>query len=514
MDEGKFIFLDCQTTGMHPSTGKLLELAWILPTGEERSFLLRLPEGEEIPPRVQDITSITDEHMAAAVDSEIALSALETDLQEIPEAVLVVHYAQFERTFLESLFEEKRGTKEVPARFLCTYKIARKLFPQVPSRNIRALIGYFELGNAEIKRASQHAGATALIWKYLEPKLAQEGVRELADLDRWLAEKVRSVPTKIEYHVDRLKRLELADKPGVYRMLSQSGQVLYVGKATSLKSRVNSYFRGRKGRDRKKLEMLAQVWDIEVTECPSPLEAALLENEEIKRLKPPYNVSLQAGRRKLVFYSRDLMAGSLAQDDAHPVGPFALSNGIELIVSWVKGLEAKKPAQIFYEEVPEEDLITGFWILCARHGLDPAEVPSARSLLALGLMLVRAQRKLLEGETAEAEGEDSEETANEEEDTPVTPEEVADRYEGALYRAASEYLRAKKLTRLLNSHVKLEGGSLEIRGGKVWHEGQPLPPAHKAPWSDLDIVDYDRMSVLHAEVARHSYTVESMRRLC
>jgi hypothetical protein len=60
--------------------------------------------------------------------------------------------------------------------------------------------------------------------------------------------------------VDRIKRLEFPNRPGVYRMLSQSGQVLYVGKATSLKSRVNSYFRGQKGRDRKKLEMLAQVW--------------------------------------------------------------------------------------------------------------------------------------------------------------------------------------------------------------------------------------------------------------
>jgi DNA polymerase-3 subunit epsilon len=317
LDSKKILFIDCQTTGMHPSTGHLLEIAWVA-QGETRAFLLRLPEGEEIPPRVQEITSISESDLEAAVDPEIALSALETDLEEMGEgAVLVAHYAQFERAFLEQLFQEKRGAG-IPVRFLCTYKIAQKLFPQIPSRNIRALMGYFELGSGEIKRAAQHAGATALLWKHLEQELGRLGINSVEAMERWLAEKKKkSPPAKIEYRMDRIKRLELPDSPGVYRMLSQDGRVLYVGKATSLRARVNSYFRGRKGRDRKKLEMLAQVWDIKVTECPSSLEAALLENEEIKRLDPPYNVSLRAGRRKLLLYSRDFRAASFTQDKAH-----------------------------------------------------------------------------------------------------------------------------------------------------------------------------------------------------
>ncbi|MFX6149426.1 nucleotide excision repair endonuclease, partial [Acinetobacter baumannii] len=76
--------------------------------------------------------------------------------------------------------------------------------------------------------------------------------------------------------------LQLPDRPGIYRMLAQDGRVLYVGKATSLRSRVNSYFHG-KTQGKRKREMIAQVWDIQVTECGSALEAALLENEEIKR---------------------------------------------------------------------------------------------------------------------------------------------------------------------------------------------------------------------------------------
>ena len=90
--------------------------------------------------------------------------------------------------------------------------------------------------------------------------------------------------------------LQYADRPGIYRMLRTSGDVLYVGKAASLHKRVNSYFRGQKNRDRFKLEMLAQVWDLRVSECNSALEAALLENDEIKRYDPPYNVVLKRGR--------------------------------------------------------------------------------------------------------------------------------------------------------------------------------------------------------------------------
>lgn len=513
IDPAKILFLDCQTTGMHPSLAHLLEIAWVSGTGETRSFLIKLPEGKEIPHRVQDVTSIRVSDMSAAVDPEIALSALETDLEEIGEgALLVVHYAQFERAFLEALFEEKRGTRDIPARFLCTYKVARKLFPQVPSRNIRALVGYFELGSEEIKRANAHAAATAAIWKHLEKELSRMGLESLEEIEAWLAEKKRGrSPVKIEYRVDRIRRLELPDRPGVYRMLSKSGRVLYVGKATSLKSRVNSYFRGQKGK--KKLEMLAQVWDLDVTECASSLEAALLENEEIKRLDPPYNISLRAGRRRLVFYTRDFSEGSLEQGDSHFVGPFSFSNAIELVRRWVDGQRKGEPAQIFYEPLLPEELKAGYLAFCVRHGLAPEGSPSVRSLLAIGLKLAREQRKLdLLAERAPTEKAEEPKIVEDLEKSPLTPEAVADRYEGVLLRAAGEYLRSKMLTRLLNARVSLGKGErvLETRGGRIWREGGSPPVAGKTPWSELNIVDYDRMSVLLTEIIRHAYPVETL----
>ena len=78
-------------------------------------------------------------------------------------------------------------------------------------------------------------------------------------------------------------RLALPDGPGVYRMLRISGDVLYVGKATSLHHRVNSYFRKQKGIHERTLEMLSQARDLSFVVTESPLEAALLEPDEIKR---------------------------------------------------------------------------------------------------------------------------------------------------------------------------------------------------------------------------------------
>src|SRR5580692_7314587 len=84
----------------------------------------------------------------------------------------------------------------------------------------------------------------------------------------------------------------LPDAPGVYRMLNAAGDVLYVGKAKSLKKRVTSYtLRGN--HNERISRMIAETAEMLFLTTESETEALLLESNLIKRLKPRYNVSFR-----------------------------------------------------------------------------------------------------------------------------------------------------------------------------------------------------------------------------
>ncbi|MFA6253920.1 MAG: UvrB/UvrC motif-containing protein [Candidatus Paceibacterota bacterium] len=87
-----------------------------------------------------------------------------------------------------------------------------------------------------------------------------------------------------------LKKYRLPDRPGVY-FFKRQRKILYIGKATSLKDRVKSYFAGDLGETRgpKITQMLALAKKIDWQETDSVLEALLLETELIKKHQPPYN---------------------------------------------------------------------------------------------------------------------------------------------------------------------------------------------------------------------------------
>ncbi|MFZ4603681.1 MAG: GIY-YIG nuclease family protein, partial [Caulobacterales bacterium] len=107
----------------------------------------------------------------------------------------------------------------------------------------------------------------------LPPDAAAEGVRRGIDVIR-----------------DELTRLPA--KPGVYRMIAGDGEVLYVGKAKSLKNRVGQYAQGRVHANRL-TRMIRETRSMEFIVTATETEALLLEANMIKRLRPRFNVIMR-----------------------------------------------------------------------------------------------------------------------------------------------------------------------------------------------------------------------------
>ena len=102
-------------------------------------------------------------------------------------APTVIHFARFEQPFLRIL-----AGGEPPLDIVCTHDIARRLFPELPRRSLRALAGYLGRGVGALRRSADHVEATAFLWQELVQRLEDEEVATWGALREWLATPVDS----------------------------------------------------------------------------------------------------------------------------------------------------------------------------------------------------------------------------------------------------------------------------------------------------------------------------------
>ncbi len=141
----------------------------------------------------------------------------------------------------------------------------------------------------------------------------------------------------------------LPDRPGVYLMKDAKGDVLYVGKAQSLRSRVRSYWQkqtpsARAGYHQIR-EAIDRVTDVEVTEVDSVSEALLLEANLIKRFKPRFNVRLKDDKSypyiKITLaddFPRIERTRRLPSDGSRYFGPYASASSVDEAMNLVRRL--------------------------------------------------------------------------------------------------------------------------------------------------------------------------------
>jgi DNA polymerase-3 subunit epsilon len=505
------LVVDCQATAAAPR-GHLLEIGWARVRNAVTSphaCLIALPDGEQIPPAVSRITGISEHMMRGAVDRQLAWRALSDQAASLTQqpAPTVIHFARFEQPFLRTL-----GAGLFPLDVVCTRDIARRLLPNLPRCSLRALAGYFGRAVGALRRSADHVEATAFVWQELVRLLETKGVSTWSALHDWLAAPVE--PTRCRRRVwpmPRDVRLSLPPTPGIYRMLRTDGSVLYVGKATSLHHRVNSYFRKQNGVPERLLEMLSQARAISFEVAPSPLEAALLEPDEIKRHRPPYNVALTIQDRALWFTSPDLSARSPEPSLHCPLGPLASTETLDQFAALARGDGAALTSGPWG---PDDGTFTaGYNRLCATHAeLSRVDLSAHAKLLRLGTRLWREGRR-------DRDVDEDETNERRRGLTVWTPEFVQVSLEWLALRAALARRRAIWLTRLVDSSVLwrepgdscarlivIEKGAVALSAAVDANAPPPIPPGYRRPVAArreaFTLASFDRLRVLTTELKR------------
>jgi DNA polymerase-3 subunit epsilon len=505
------LVVDCQATAASPR-GQLIEVGWARAgpgATSVRTRLIRLPDHVRVPPAVARVTGLSTSALHRGVEACVAWRDLAAEAALLPQqpAPAVAHFARFERPYLAALAGEA-----FPFDLCCTHEIARRLLPDLPRRSLRALAGYFGRGIGPLRRSGEHVEATVFVWHQLVRQLAVEGVTSWAQLRRWLeAPVVRSTRRARVWPMPPAMRLSLPDAPGIYRMLRTSGDVLYVGKATSLRDRVNSYFRQQQGPGDRLLEMLAQARRLSFEVTASALEAALLEADEIKRHRPPYNVALTEQAREVWFAAADFSERAPRASARHPVGPFPSALTLDLFAALVHGHRAAVGDSRWG---PAEDVFrAGLGLLRQAHPeLSDAGATPPRQWLRLGTRLWREGHR-------DRDEEPDDGFALRQPGTSWTPDRVKHVLERVALRGALAVRRARWLTRFVDASVVwiepgregarlivLEAGDCVLRGKGRMEVPPPLPPGHLRSTADrhaaFTVARLDRVRVLLTEVKR------------
>lgn len=283
--EQTFVVFDLETTGGTAEHCGITEIGAVKVRGGEvlGEFQSLVNPGAPIPPMITMLTGITDEMVADAPRLEQILPLF---LEWIGDAVLVAHSASFDVGFVRA-GARSLGLPDPVLQVVCTVRLARRLVSdEVHNLKLSTLATAFGARTMPSHRALADARATVDVFHALLGRCGTWGIERTDEL-LWF-QGVRGHPAYKKVHLFE----PLPSKRGVYLFLDPSGRVLYVGKATDLRTRVRSYF----GDTRRRIGELLQTFErVEHILCATDLDASVLEARLIRAHAPPYNKA-QRGR--------------------------------------------------------------------------------------------------------------------------------------------------------------------------------------------------------------------------
>lgn len=280
LHEVPFCVLDLETTGAAPSSCEITEIGAVKFIGGEPAgtFQSLVNPGVPIPPMITVLTGITQ---VMVVEAPTIGEALPSFLEFIGDSVIVGHNVRFDMSFLNAS-AERLGYGRIPNRSVDTLALARRLVrSEVRSLKLSSLAAHLRSPVAPTHRALDDARATAHVFWALLERAGSLGVTHLDDLLRLPT--ARGAP--------HYRKISLTDglprRAGVYLFKDRNDEVVYVGKAKNLRTRVRSYFYGD---DRRSIaQMLRDLTSIEHRVCSTELEAEVAELRLIAAHRPRYN---------------------------------------------------------------------------------------------------------------------------------------------------------------------------------------------------------------------------------
>ncbi|MBK9099210.1 MAG: GIY-YIG nuclease family protein [bacterium] len=290
LKDTEFSVLDVETTGLSARNNRIIEIGIVkiknLKIVDRYSTLIN--PGCDIPYFITQFTGIANsdvEYSPGFYDTAEEIEEL------IGNSIIGGHNLSFDEGFLRYEFI-RNGFEPLSNLNVCTLKLSRKVFPSLKSKSLASVSEHLGIVNKDSHRALSDAEATAKILIKLIKKLSKEkGIKTLQQLLEFESSTVASnLQIKLPKDVhDSL--YTLPDAPGVYYFLNKKNEIIYIGKAKSLKDRVRSYFSPTTIGKQKKIVKQAAKIKTEITN--SELTALLLEAESIKLINPRHNRQLK-----------------------------------------------------------------------------------------------------------------------------------------------------------------------------------------------------------------------------
>src|SRR4051812_32442679 len=289
----EFLVVDTETNGRAGDACELTEIGAVLVGGGELHdrWETLIAGVTPLSRAVQRFTQITQEMVDAAPPAQAALPDLAELIGSPPARVLVAHNAAFDRRVLAQAFDRARLAWPDPP-VLCTVALARRFAPLVRQRRLAAVADALGVEVETTHRALADAETCARVFCALFGRLCAHAAT-VADALAALCSPRRSARPRAGRTVagGATKRgapstAGLPDEPGVYIVRNAAGQVLYVGKSVSLRTRARAHFAPSAPAE----GWTEQAAIVDHRTTNSELGALVLEHRLIRELRPPGNV--------------------------------------------------------------------------------------------------------------------------------------------------------------------------------------------------------------------------------